>query len=607
MSTDGRIDGIVEGDLAMKAEPFAAADTFVGRVSTLHEIALQIDTARSHADIMRVVEHEVRWVIQHDVSFACLSDGSRGTYVIHALSRGDVGAALDGLRLPVTEGIAGTVIHAESPLFVDLDAAEGEERYARVESVERVLHDAGMHSMLVVPLRTGDKTLGALAFATVLHPGYQEQDLVLAQLLATQIGISLHTTEMFEDAKKRISQIELVNELAENLTTTLDLDELLKSAVDTIRKTFNYYDVTLFLVDKEQRDATLVAHSGIHTDFLPLGFRQKFSEGIVGWTLTHDERVLVGDVRHDSRYIALAPGDTRSELAIPIHVEHELVGVLNVEDVRTAAFDETDAIVLETLSDQLGSAIRNAQLYDRIKKTNAKLTELDRMKSDFLGIVSHDFRSPLASIVLAAKALLKRPDAVDQRRLAEYLQIIVGQANKLMYMAEDTLSMTKMEAGQLSYFFNMLNLERLVKDAMSGINFSSRHKVVMEIDPQVTYVRGDQMKMRQVLQNLISNAVKYSPAGGQVTIKAGNYSPEHLVISVKDEGIGIPKEQITRLFQKFSRIDTPQAREIKGSGLGLWICREIVKAHGGQIWVESEIGKGSSFTFTLKKAHPDEA
>jgi K+-sensing histidine kinase KdpD len=464
-----------------------------------------------------------------------------------------------------------------------------------------------MRTLLMVPLRTGDETIGTLGIASEERAAYGERDVVLAQLLATQVAVALQNNAMIDDAQRRISQIELVNELAEDLTSTLELDQLLSAAAETIRKTCGFFDVSIFLVDRSRQEAYLVAHSGTHVDFLPAGYRQKFSEGIVGWAISHDEPVMSGDVTQDPRYRTNLYAETLSEMAIPIRVEHEIVGVLNVEDARRQAFDETDAVVLETLCDQMGSAIKNAQLYDRLKRTNAKLTELDRMKSDFLGIVSHDFRSPLASIVLAAGALLKRPDLVDTRRLREYLTVIVDQANRLIRLAEDTLSMTKMESGQLSYFFNMVSLERLIKDTISMVTISGRHTVNYEVDPRVAYVRGDQTKLRQVLQNLLSNAVKYSPAGGKVTIRAAHHSAEQLVVAVTDEGIGIPADQQGKLFQKFSRVDTPQAKEIKGSGLGLWICREIVKAHGGQIWVESQVGRGSTFAFTLKKAHPDTA
>ena len=584
-------------------------DSFTGRVSTLHEIALQIDAARSRDEIMRVLRNEVRWVVAHDVCFACLLNNFHTEYTFVTLSPQETPGPLDGTRHPASEGVSGTVILNQSPLCLDLDEGTAEAPGAQPPGSEAlpesVLRATGMRTLLVVPLRTGDDTIGTLGLASAEGGAYGEHDIVLAQLLATQVAIALQHNAVFEDAQRRISQIELVNELAEDLTSTLELDQLLAAAAETIRKTCNFFDVSIFLVDRPRQEAYLVAHSGTHADFLPAGYRQKFTEGIVGWSISHDERVMSGDVTTDPRYSANLYTDTMSEMAIPIRVEHEIVGVLNVEDERRQAFDETDAIVLETLCDQLGSAIKNAQLYDRLKRTNAKLTEFDRMKSDFLGIVAHDFRSPLASIVLAASALLKRPDSVDTRRFREYLTVIVDQANRLIRLAEDTLSMTKMESGQLNYFFNTVNLERLLKDTISTVSVSGRHTVTYEIDPRVAFVRGDQTKLRQVIQNLLSNAVKYSPGGGKVTIRAAHHSPEQLVVAVTDEGIGIPTDQVGKLFQKFSRVDSPLSKEIKGSGLGLWICREIIKAHGGQIWVESQVGKGSTFAFTVKKAHPD--
>ena len=585
-------------------------DDFSGRVSTLQEIALQIDAARSRDEIMRVLRNEVRWIIRHRVCFVCILDNFHTEYTVTSLSPQDEFAMLDGTRHTASAGISGAVILNQSPLCLDLDEAgvdQPDQEAAGEKYPESVLKSSGVRTLLVVPLRTGHETIGALGFGSEERGAYGEHDIVLAQLLATQVAVALQHSAMFEDAQRRISQIELVNELAEDLTSTLELDQLLTAAAETIRKTFKFFDVSIFLIDRPRQEAYLVAHSGTHADFLPAGYRQKFGEGIVGWSISHDEPVMSGDVTADPRYSANLYTETRSEMAIPIRVEHEIVGVLNVEDSRRQAFDETDAIVLETLCDQMGSAIKNAQLYDRLKRTNAKLTEFDRMKSDFLGIVSHDFRSPLASIVLAASALLKRQDSLDTRRLREYLTVIVDQANRLIRLAEDTLSMTKMEAGQLNYFFKMVNLERLIKDAISTVTISGRHSVTYEIDPRVAYVRGDQTKLRQVLQNLLSNAVKYSPAGGKVTIRAAHHSAEQLVVAVTDEGIGIPADQQAKLFQKFSRVDSPRSKEIKGSGLGLWICREIIKAHGGQIWVESQVGKGSTFAFTLKKAHPDTA
>jgi len=134
------------------------------------------------------------------------------------------------------------------------------------------------------------------------------------------------------------------------------------------------------------------------------------------------------------------------------------------------------------------------------------------------------------------------------------------------------------------------------------VRYSSRHQVEYKIDPNVTFIKGDQTKLRQVVQNLVSNAIKYSPRGGKITISIDDLSTEKLIIAVSDQGIGIPQEQIGKLFQKFSRVDIGEAKDIKGAGLGLWICKEVVEAHGGTIWVESETGKGTTMKLTLNKA-----
>ena len=173
---------------------------------------------------------------------------------------------------------------------------------------------------------------------------------------------------------------------------------------------------------------------------------------------------------------------------------------------------------------------------------------------------------------------------------------------RLNQLAEDTLSITKMESGQLTYYFKIVNIERLIQDAVSMVKFSSRHQFEYTVEPDAMFIKGDQAKLRQVLQNLVSNAVKYSPKGGKITITVTDHSTEQIMISVADQGIGIPPEKVGKLFQKFSRVDTAEAKEIKGAGLGLWICREIVEAHGGKIWIESALGSGTTMKVVMNKA-----
>lgn len=576
------------------------AQEFSGRVNILSDLSLKIDAAHSREEIIHVLKEDVKRLISGECAFLCLLSQNRTHYVVNTLSPLMDAIELDHKHFSVDVGMPGWAIENNAAIIVDVDSAPSFH-----PSLEGKLKDLGIASLIIVPVRTTEDIIGALVLGSSKSSAYIDPDLWLAQLLSLHIAVALRHTGMMEKAQKRVAQIGLVNEIAGKLTSSLDVDELLNSASEAIQREFNYFDVTIFLFDKEAREMMLAAHSGSYIDFLPHGYRQKIGEGIVGWVAEHGQPVLANDVTLDPRYLSYQYHNTNSELALPILIDSDVVGVLNVEDTKLHAFDETDVLVLETLCDQIGSAMRNARLFEEIKKSNLRLMELDRLKTDFVGIVSHDFRTPLSTIMLAAKSLLRKEDTLKPERLREYLSIIVDQASKLSKLAEDTLSIAKIEAGQLNYQFKIVNVESVIQEAVSMVKISSRHAFNYNVDLNYSYVRGDQNKLRQVLQNLISNAVKYSPAGGKITMTVGGHDqqPDEVLFSVSDEGLGIPQEYVGRLFQKYTRVETGEATKIKGTGLGLWICREIIKAHGGRIWVESEVGRGSTFKFSVKRGN----
>jgi len=574
------------------------AQGFSKKISTLNEISLKIDETTSRDQILEVLRAELSWLIEGECVFICLLNRNKSHYSINTLSRVADSLDINHELFSIEAGMPGWTIQNKAGIFVDIESAP-----AFSPMLEEKFVEVGIKSLLIVPLRTSTDVIGSIGFGSAKLSAYSQPDMWLAQLLSFHIATALRHTEMFDNAQKRLAQIELVNRIAGRLTSTLDLDKMLEFAAEAIQNDFTYFDVTIFMTDSETKDLVLVAHSGNYVDFLPHGYRQKAGHGIVGWVGKYGERILANDVSIENRYLSFEYHNTSSELAIPIKVGMEVVGVLNVEDTKLHAFDETDVIVLSTLCDQLGSAIHNATLYNEVIDSNKKLLELDKLKSDFVGIVSHDFRTPLSSIMLAAKSLIKKEYVATNQHFKEYLGIIIDQATKLSQLAEDTLTITKMESGQLSYYFKLVNIETLVKEAVSMVKFSNRHQLQYNIELDASFVKGDQSKLRQVLLNLVSNAVKYSPRGGMIEISVINHGSEEILLSVKDNGIGIPENQLARLFKKFSRVDSAEVSNIKGSGLGLWISREIIKAHGGKIWVESEVGVGSSFMFTLKKGN----
>lgn len=561
------------------------------------DILLQFDAVENKDALFKMLPVIASEYIDFQFLFLAQANDKRSHYHITALSPDAAVLDVDRKHFLIDSGMPGWVMKHKTPIAVDIGSAPNTD-----PELEGSLGEIGVTSLLIAPLQTAHENTGAIIFATNAAEGFGEADLPMATIFGTQTAIALHNARSQEDERRRLSQLEMINKIAQRIISTLDINELLSSSAEIIQKSFNYFDVTIFLLDDKEEYLTLVAHAGNYIDFLPHGYRQHISTGLIGWTAANNQSVLLNDVSLDDRYLTYAYHNTNSELTVPIGFNDEVFGVINIEDTRLNAFDEMDVIVLETLADQLGSALRNARLYDEIKQTNEKLVGLDKMKTEFLSIVSHDFRSPLSSIILASKSLIKNNDVRENKHVLEYLTIIEEQARRLNYLAEEILSITRLEAGQLTYNFKVVNLRRLTENAISLVKFSHKHKLHLSFDESVSYIKADESKVRQVIHNLLSNAVKYSPNGGAVRVEVKDYYDERILVSVNDEGIGIPDDKHHQVFRKFGRVNCEKTCNIKGSGLGLWIAKEIIQAHGGGIWFESEPGKQTTFYFTLKKA-----
>ena len=331
-------------------------------------------------------------------------------------------------------------------------------------------------------------------------------------------------------------------------------------------------------------------------DARPVGGRFAVGEGIVGRSYREKRTQNVPDVSVDPDYLGLV-SSTRSEVAVPILWGDEVVAVLNVERDTLGGFTPSEVITLETLADGIGIMLRNADLYQALERTNAKLVELDRMKSELVNIVAHDFRAPLAGVLGHAELLEWRPDAPRADRL-EQARAIIQAATHMANLVEKTLKTNRLETGQFPFDFGILDLAAVAREVIGRMASRPSHPLVADISEDPVPCWADRDRIAEVLENLVSNAVKYSPAGGAVQVEIRR-EDERAVVSVRDEGIGIAEGDLDRLFRPFSRVRNLRTAEIEGSGLGLYICDRIVRAHGGRLWVETTPEKGSVFSFTV--------
>jgi signal transduction histidine kinase len=233
-------------------------------------------------------------------------------------------------------------------------------------------------------------------------------------------------------------------------------------------------------------------------------------------------------------------------------------------------------------------------------------TELDLLKDEFIGLVSHEMRTPLTVVIGCLDTVLSKGELLPQDEINELLNDALCEAESLSHILENLLELSRTQAKQLLLLPEPMRIENLAKDVVKGLEGQHAHQFILDFPSEIPPVEADMLRVRRVLYNLVQNAVKYSPAGSKIKIFA-RQEPDRLVIGVRDHGSGISAADQTRLFHSFQRLGLEPFGEIKGTGLGLMVCLRLVEAHGGKIWVESAPEKGSTFYFTLPLIHRDES
>ena len=252
------------------------------------------------------------------------------------------------------------------------------------------------------------------------------------------------------------------------------------------------------------------------------------------------------------------------------------------------------------------SAIERAAQLDETRRREAlereraaRLQEIDRVRSDFVAMVTHELQTPLAGLKTQADTLITQQHRLDPQTREALLEGIQRSATSLSGLVQDFAAVNRIDTQQFSYHFERVDLTDFIPEALKEFPIDSRkHPLRIRVEPGMV-VRADRRRLQQALVNLLTNAVKYSPRGGNIAVIAFPDQAGHAKVSVHDEGLGIRQEDLPRLFQKFSRVFDKRSMRISGSGLGLYITREIVEAHGGEVFVTSEWGKGSTFSFVL--------
>jgi signal transduction histidine kinase len=481
--------------------------------------------------------------------------------------------------------------------------------------------EAALRFGLVGGVLSGAVMVGATIVIDDLGPGLQWRSAVVRILVGMLAGIvvgrlrdtineersraearAAEAERLRDELGHRVDVLETANRCARALGSSLELEEAFGAFIRELRGLVPFERTAIVLVEDDTANTMATAGLGA-TEVFPPGNADPIKGSLLERIL--DGKLLVRRDLAEREYPAdeqlLALG-LRSELVAPLLLGARTIGMLSLSRDRVDAFSEDEIELVALLGRLVATAVQNIRAYEAERRRVEELARLSQLRADFVSLVSHELRSPMAAVIGAARTLQDRWRMLSASQRESFLALIGDETSRLAELVGDVLDTSRIEAGTFSYRFEEVDLGRVVDEAVEAAALAQQDvPVVASVRGRLPAIRGDRARIRQILANLIDNAVKYSPEGGEVRVSAaaGNGAVR---IAVRDAGPGIPQEQQGRIFEKFGRADVPGASK-PGTGLGLFIARSIAEAHGGSLDVSSGAEPGTTFTLTLPAGH----
>ncbi|MBE7468821.1 MAG: hypothetical protein DPW09_02395 [Anaerolineae bacterium] len=487
----------------------------------------------------------------------------QGENLVMAAGYGEVGQQLKerGHYLSAGSGIVGTVASTNEHFLSN-----------NVNDVLNFVRNPLLpytNSELAVPLRKGDQVLGVLDVQSEQINRFTQEDISLLQSIANQTAVAVSNARLLTETQTALQEIERLNR-------RLTREGWQQVSEEVTAPGYRYV----------------------------AGTRRRIAPAVDAWLPPMKQAALEKQLVKQTH-----PGNgdiPKAELAVPLMLRGEVIGVLGVKREENPDWAEEEVAAVEAVANQVALALENARLSKEQEKTIVQLKDIDRLKSEFLTSMSHELRTPLNSIIGFADVLLQGIDGELNDMALNDIQLIHNSGKHLLALINDILDLAKIESGKMELVREAVDIKEVTGSVLATSNSLVKDKpvqIMVDLPADLPPVYADKLRLNQVLLNLVSNAAKFTHQGKiTITAQLNNHSPDMMVISVIDTGIGIPADKLNTVFERFRQADAGTTRKYGGTGLGLAICKQLVEMHGGTLNVKSQEGLGSEFYFTVPLA-----